>query len=414
MRNYFITIHRYTGLLLAPFLLIVGLTGSVLAFYHELDRWLNPSMLTVSVPQTSTISSFDPFALLERAERQEPHAQIDWLDLAFESGQAYRLFLLPRINPQTGSPYDLPHNEIYFNPYTGERTGARTWGEVSLAKENILSFLYRLHYALALPKHLAMFGATILGVIALLWFLDSFIGLYLTLPQHKKQQSLPFAQHLQRWKSAWQIKPSRFNYDLHRASGLWLWPILLVLAWSGVAFNLKAVYQPVMSSVLNMRHLDTLPRLDKLLEMPGIDWRAAHQFGKKYIHLASEEYGFTVEREQSLYLDRMHGVYHYKVKTDHDHGKNGATIVVLNANSGEFVTLITPIVDSVGDIIHRWITWLHTARVFGMPMQILICMTGLVVAVLSITGVVIWWRKRTSRQRQRTNVKTCKPEIQRS
>ncbi|MCP5246645.1 MAG: PepSY domain-containing protein [Burkholderiales bacterium] len=61
--------------------------------------------------------------------------------------------------------------------------------------------------------------------------------------------------------------------------------------------------------------------------------------------------------------------------------------------------MITPTVDSVGDIVHRWITWLHTARVFGLPMQILICLTGLSVAMLSVTGTVIWWRKRTSRQR---------------
>lgn len=64
-----------------------------------------------------------------------------------------------------------------------------------------------------------------------------------------------------------------------------------------------------------------LRRLGKPLETPGLDWRAAHHFGKQHIHLASEENGFTVEREQSLYFDRMHGVYHYSVKTDHDHGK---------------------------------------------------------------------------------------------
>lgn len=51
---------------------------------------------------------------------------------------------------------------------------ARTWGEVSLAKENIMSFLYRLHYTLAFPKHMVMYGTLILGVVALLWFIDSF------------------------------------------------------------------------------------------------------------------------------------------------------------------------------------------------------------------------------------------------
>lgn len=50
VRPFLIYIHRYVGLLLVPFLVIVGLTGSALAFYHELDRWFNPSLLTVPIP----------------------------------------------------------------------------------------------------------------------------------------------------------------------------------------------------------------------------------------------------------------------------------------------------------------------------------------------------------------------------
>ncbi|MGH8652353.1 MAG: hypothetical protein ACREYE_09340 [Gammaproteobacteria bacterium] len=42
---------------------IVGLTGSVLASYHELDRSLNPELLTVPVRDTPLL---DPFTLCER------------------------------------------------------------------------------------------------------------------------------------------------------------------------------------------------------------------------------------------------------------------------------------------------------------------------------------------------------------
>ncbi len=399
VRPFLIYIHRYVGLLLVPFLVIVGLTGSALAFYHELDRWFNPSLLTVPIPETyeQRVALFDPFALRENIERQEPRAQIDWFDLHFEPGQSYRLFLLPRINPTTGKNFEIPYNEIYFNPYNNEQMGARTWGEVSLAKENIMSFLYRLHYTLAFPKHMVMYGTLILGVVALLWFIDSFVGFYLTVPP-TKSQSLQFYYLWQRWKPAWKIKPSRFNYDLHRANGLWIWPILLVLAWSATAFNLKDVYQPIMSTVLNMRDLDALPKLNQPIEKPELDWRAAHRYGQHYIHQAAARYGFEVEREQSLFLDRQHGAYHYRVKTDRDLGKDGATVVVLDANTGALILLTLPDTDSIGDVVHRWITWLHTARVFGLPMQIAICITGLIVVILSITGMTIWLRKRKAQQ----------------
>ncbi|MCC6916961.1 PepSY-associated TM helix domain-containing protein [Nitrosomonas sp.] len=191
MRSLLVYIHRYTGLLLVPFLIIVGLTGSVLAFNQELDRWLNPVLLTVPTPEKSDMQRLDPFTLGEHIERQESRARIDWINLNYEAGQTYRFFLVPRINPKTNQLFELPYNEVYLNPYTGERTGTRTWGEVSLAEENIMPSLYRLHYTLALPKHIVMFGTYALGVAALLWFFDCFVGFYLTLPPGRKRSGQP-------------------------------------------------------------------------------------------------------------------------------------------------------------------------------------------------------------------------------
>lgn len=422
MRNFLVLIHRYIGLLLILFLVIVGLTGSMLAFYHELDRWLNPTILAVPIPKVShQTQRYDLFTLREKVEQQQPHARIDWLNLNYEPGQSYRLFLIPRIDLETGNNFELPFNDLYFNPYTAEQIGARYWGEASLAKENIMPFLYRLHYSLALPENIAMFGVYVLGVAALFWFVDCFVGFYLTFPSRRKRAKHSDAQtdnYIQRtpnfwkrWKPVWQIKQSRFNYDLHRASGLWLWPMLLILAWSGVALNLKEVYQPVMSTVFNMRDMTVLPKLDVPIEAPALEWRAAHQIGQQYIHTAAMQYGFTIDREQSLYLDREHGVYHYRVKSERDLGKYGATIVILDANTGALHSLTMPDTDSAGDVINRWIIWLHTARVFGLSMQILICITGLIVTILSISGAVIWLKKRKTKKMLVTKVRVNKEMI---
>ncbi|NWE37006.1 PepSY domain-containing protein, partial [Pseudomonas gingeri] len=42
MRALLVLLHRYIGLATALFLMIAGITGSLLAFNHELDEWLNP------------------------------------------------------------------------------------------------------------------------------------------------------------------------------------------------------------------------------------------------------------------------------------------------------------------------------------------------------------------------------------
>ena len=48
MRAFLVLLHRYIGLATALFLLMAGLTGSILAFNHELDEWLNPEFYTAS------------------------------------------------------------------------------------------------------------------------------------------------------------------------------------------------------------------------------------------------------------------------------------------------------------------------------------------------------------------------------
>ena len=40
---------------------------------------------------------------------------------------------------------------------------------------------------------------------------------------------------------------------------------------------------------------------------------------------------------------------------------------------------------------------LHSGRILGIPGRVLISFMGVVVAMLSVTGVIIWWRKRKSR-----------------
>ena len=41
------------------------------------------------------------------------------------------------------------------------------------------------------------------------------------------------------------------------------------------------------------------------------------------------------------------------------------------------------------------------ADVFGLPYRIFVCVLGLVITMLSVTGVYIWWKKRCARINRR-------------
>ncbi len=67
MRKTFVYIHRYAGLYMAFFLIVAGLTGSILAFEPQIGHWLNPEdyedHYTVPVQVKPLL---DPFELRER------------------------------------------------------------------------------------------------------------------------------------------------------------------------------------------------------------------------------------------------------------------------------------------------------------------------------------------------------------
>ena len=44
-----------------------------------------------------------------------------------------------------------------------------------------------------------------------------------------------------------------------------------------------------------------------------------------------------------------------------------------------------------------WATMLHMAQVFGLPYRVATSLLGLLVTMLSVTGVLIWLRKRSAR-----------------
>lgn len=43
-RALWVWLHRWAGLAMAGFLIVVGLIGSLLAFYSELNHWLTPEI----------------------------------------------------------------------------------------------------------------------------------------------------------------------------------------------------------------------------------------------------------------------------------------------------------------------------------------------------------------------------------
>lgn len=67
-RRFWVLLHRYAGLYMAFFLIVAGVTGSLIAFYDELEGIVNPHLHQVA-PRGAAL---DAPTLIERAEARVP------------------------------------------------------------------------------------------------------------------------------------------------------------------------------------------------------------------------------------------------------------------------------------------------------------------------------------------------------
>jgi uncharacterized iron-regulated membrane protein len=404
MRPLILVLHRYLGLVLAGFLLLTGLTGALLAWNDELEAWISPQLFIVS-PPTLEARAQDPLILRQRVQASHADAYAAITPLHVEPGKSliFPVYRLP--NKATGQD-DITLIQVFVDPYTGRLLGQRTWGEISEGMNNLMPFIYRLHSSLALGH----FGSTLLGIVALLWTLDCFGGVYLSFPVWRRSTSTGGRSWLARWWPSWLVRwhGGRYKryFDLHRASGLWPWAMLLVFAWSSVCFNLHTVYEPVMQAVLAYQPEDAREtRPQKLRLSAKLDWDAARKQAHQLMSQAALSQGLRIEAESSLMHDPRYGIYRYTVRSDRDiHKDGGSTSLTFDADNGELIRLWLPTGTAAGDTFNTWMASLHMAKLWGTPYQAFICVLGLVVAVLSGTGVLIWAKKRRARLTARSGV----------
>lgn len=381
VRQLWVVAHRWAGLTLALFLIVAGGTGSLLAFYPELERLTAPGFMNA----VSGDERLDPLALRVRAEALTG-GQADYVPLYVPEGRTAVISVSAR---EGGEP--LGFDEIALDPATGAEQGRRTWGDIGEGTVNLMPFLYKLHYSLAAGE----IGRWALGIAALVWTVDCFVGWGLTLPAGRDGW-------WRRWRKAWAVRtanPVKLNFDLHRAGGLWLWPILLVFAWSSVGFNLQPVYSPVMKAILGEAPgLTDVPSRPERLNVPELDWIEARERGRTLLAAEARREGFVVTREEWLRLDRVRGIYIFAFQSDRDvinrfvGGRMG-----FSADTGHLRYLQLPTGQHPRTTFETWLSGLHMGIVLGLPWRLAVSALGLAVMGLSVTGVLIWTRKRSAR-----------------
>ncbi|MBP3945401.1 PepSY-associated TM helix domain-containing protein [Psychrobacter sp. K31L] len=425
-------IHRYTGLAMAAFLIIASITGALLAFHHELDDVFNRKLTSIDAQNAPLLSIAE---LHDKVTTTYPEYKFSSMPTSVSPDKSV-MFSVDR-NRDKGKNQPKPSfQEVYVDPYTSHIIGTRD--KEAWAWHNTMWKVFWLHRDLLLGD----IGKWVLGIVSLVWTINCFIGFYLTFPRavkkknaQKKSSSKKRASFLKRWLPAWKIRRKtnlfKLNYDLHHAFGLWLWIMLFIIAWSSVGFNLKPVYQPVMQAVVGLTPREgkpAKPEPNKIAEQnrradgsvhsnTGVNNRSndvdvitrvvnktnSIAYLSAQADSAAQQNGVSVQQLLGIRWVEEDKQWQMRFQTDKDIGTHGgASSITVDAATGNVERVNFGYQNSsFGSKADQWLSTLHMGQIgqgWGHRLyQIFLAMIGLAVAVLSGTGVYLWWKNRQQR-----------------
>ena len=335
MRKLILNLHLYGALIGGLFLIILGLTGSIIAFQPGLDHLLNPQWFKI--------------------EPQGEMLPLDKIEEAVQTAYPEKKFGTFRFPQAAGECYvaQSRSTQFFVNSYTGEVIGSR---ETPTTLDEIRS----LHTSLWL-------GATGRTIVAAATILSIFLivsGIYL-------------------W---WPIRNTGtargLSFYLHYALGIYFALFLLALAVSGAVI----AYDEIISSwVYAATKSSPPPRYNApstviqgrspITATQAVDIATARLAGARPI---------------SVSIPDPQGSYGINLRYPESHEDSR---VLVDQYSGAIISVNDLRAQSTGTHIMYGNGALHTGVIFGLPSQVLMSLSSLVLAVQTITGYLLWWKK---------------------
>ncbi|GAA4390893.1 PepSY-associated TM helix domain-containing protein [Hymenobacter koreensis] len=352
-------LHSWLGLGTGLLLLVISLSGVALVFEPELDHALNPTLLRVPAPPVGGKASLDNVMAAARQRFPQP-AYLRLRRLPEEPTQAVEVSV------------DQPDHRwtlAYFDPYTARYLGQRD------ARAHVFGWLLGVHYSLWGGKS----GELVAGVLGVLLVLSVLTGVVVY-----RKHLLPvllFRPKLN-WKN-WRTAAS----GLHRVIGVWSLVFNLLMAGSGV-WMLRAVFWPETYQPETVKALLAQPIVPVSLDsLAATAARALPGFQLQGLALPKTAADTVVSAYGKLPNATLLG--------------NFSQTIELHARTGHVLKADDIRRASVGEKLELTAFTLHFGQFGGVLVKVLWAVLGLSPALLSLTGFMLWWR----RKRVRTQAK---------
>lgn len=363
-------LHLWLGLASGLVVVVIGLTGSIYAFQEELKEVFYKDKLFVT-PQATPVRPLSEL-LTAAKEALGGKKKITRVEVENKPDRAY-VFRAQKTNARKvfyWNYYEY-YNQVYINPYTAEVLA------VENTKTEFFQIVLTLHRQLLMGDtvgHVVSCSAVSMFVILLI------TGLVLWWP--KKWSKSNIKSHV---KVKWEAKFKRVNYDVHRVFGFYAFATLLVISLTGLVWSFEW-FDHTVQFIANGGHAVKKEKAlvsdtTHLKEPAAMD--SAWALARRGVPAAS--YRITLPQKHaatlnvSAYLAESNRYDRVQQFYDQYTGSLLQSKSFDEATGGEQLRLMNY------DI--------HTGSVLGFGGKCLAFLSGLVAAILPVTGFVIWWKR---------------------
>ncbi|MBT0668027.1 PepSY domain-containing protein [Novosphingobium profundi] len=374
-REFWMAVHRYSGLAILVFLGFAALTGSLLVQMHPLDRWLNADLFAQE--RAPTAPSVAP--LVAAFVRTHPEFAVRSFPLTVAADARIPV----KVEAGEGA---AGVDQVFLDRTTGALAGTRST-RAAFTRRGAAELLHDVHYTLLMGTG----GRWFMGAMALVWLIGNLVGVYLTLPE----RGAFWAQWKRSWRFSFKSVFARQMLDFHRASGLWLLLPLTLLALTSVCLNFFSEgYGPLVERLVP----------ERAQPLPASPATGPLDFPKAVAAAREVEQGLRGHwRPASVINDLNHGRIGVTLTESGtlSYDDLGPIYLYFEAASGRLVEVDDPYHGNANLAMYRWLYPVHSGHVAGVASEIAVFLLGLVVFAMCVTGIYLWWKKRPGRLRQR-------------
>jgi uncharacterized iron-regulated membrane protein len=359
MRKVLFQIHLWTGLILGTVFVLLGLSGSVLVYDHEIM-----ALGDKPVPRAQAAGAPLPFdRILAAARAAVPDKRLSaTIAPSHQAGSAamVRLQSGGRGGPQVTT-------DVYVDPASGRILEVRR-----SVPHPVLAFLHQFHGSLSLGRD----GRSIVGWLGFGMLMLGLSGIVLWWPKRTA------------WKYAFGVRKDARGYwlhrDLHGAAGIWGWIVFVIVSFSGIVIAFPDTARMVTGSP--SAAFD--PRRGPVIEpLPGRPLGADAAVALVLARYPGAQLGsVTMPARRSEAIRVQLG------------SPDDGPVAVAFVDPWRRTIVATR--NPPDDRRERFLAWqrpLHAGNGLGPLWRALVFLSGLLPAVFFTTGLVMWLKKRKAR-----------------